>query len=87
MRTVVAAVVEELLAVKLDDVCADVVEEVLVVRHDQQRVLPLAQIVVQPDDGVQVQMICRLTDAGERNLQIASDKLEHQQRGLQEESA
>ena len=58
--------------IKMNDVCADVIEERLVVRNDEQRLLPVLQIVVQPDDGVQVQVIrrfvehqkCRLDEQG-----------------------
>ena len=42
--TEVAAVVEELLLVQVNDICADVIQETLVVGHDQQGLLPVLQI-------------------------------------------
>ena len=57
----------------MHDVRADVVEEALVVADDEQRLLPVLEVVVQPDDGVQVQVIGRL--------------VQHEQGGLDEEGS
>mmetsp|Transcript_24983 Transcript_24983/g.65129 ORF Transcript_24983/g.65129 Transcript_24983/m.65129 type:complete len:260 (+) Transcript_24983:43-822(+) len=55
--SVVPAVVIELLLIQVHDVCADVVEKLLIVRHNQQSFLPLRQVIVQPDHGVEVKMV------------------------------
>ena len=60
----VALVRNHLLAFKVKHVGADAVEEVLVVRDDKKNLLPLLQVVVQPDDGVEVKMIRRLRESG-----------------------
>jgi len=59
-RTVISSVIEEFLHVEVDDVGADVVEEGLVVGYDEKSLLPVLQVVVQPDDGVEVKVIGRL---------------------------
>ena len=43
----------------MDYVGADVVEEALVVGHDEQGLLVLLQVVVQPDHCVEVKVVCR----------------------------
>ena len=55
----------------MDDISADIVEEVLVVGDDEERFLPGAQVAVQPDDSIQVQVVGGL--------------IEHQQGGLHKE--
>ena len=57
----------------MDDVGADIVEETLVVGHDEQGLLILLQVVIQPDDGVEVKVVCRL--------------VKHQQSGFNEKGA
>jgi hypothetical protein len=47
----------ELLVVKMYDLLAHCIEEVLVVRHYEECFLPLLQVVVQPDDSIQVKMV------------------------------
>jgi hypothetical protein len=70
---VVALVVVQLLVLEVDDVGDDGGQEILVVGHHQQRALPLGQVVLQPNHGVQVQVIRRL--------------VQQQQVGLHEERA
>ena len=43
----------------MDDISADVVQEGLVVGDDQQSLLPVLQVIVQPDNSVQIKMIGR----------------------------
>jgi len=43
----------------VDDVSADVVEEGLVVGYDEKSLLPVLEVVVQPDDSVEVKVISR----------------------------
>ena len=49
----------ELALVEVDDVSADVVKEALVVGYDEQSLLILLQVIVQPDDGVKVKVVGR----------------------------
>lgn len=61
----------------MNDIRADIVQERLVVRNHQERFLPVLEVVVQPDNRVQIQMIgrfvehqqCRFNEqsTGERN--------------------
>ena len=59
--------------IEVDDVGADVVKEALVVGNDEQGLLVLLQVVVQPDDCVEVKMVCRL--------------VKHQQSGFNEKGS
>mmetsp|Transcript_86633 Transcript_86633/g.187404 ORF Transcript_86633/g.187404 Transcript_86633/m.187404 type:complete len:533 (-) Transcript_86633:425-2023(-) len=69
---VVASVVDQLLVLEVQDVRADVVQEVGVVgNHDHRVRVDMGEVVVQPEDGVQVQVVRRL--------------VEHQQLRLEEE--
>ena len=43
--------------VKMDYVGADVVEEALVVGHNEQGLLVLLQVVVQPDHSIEIKMV------------------------------
>ncbi len=52
----------------MDDVGADVVQERLVVRDDEEGLLPVLEVVVQPDDGVQVEVVRRFVEHEERGL-------------------
>ena len=73
--TVVAAVVIQFLGVEMANVSADVVQEVLVVRHNEERLLPAAEVVVQPDNGVQVQVVGRLHPSTSITYSICSQHL------------
>ena len=44
--------------IKMNDICANIIQERLVVRHNQEGLLPVLEVVVQPDDCIQVQMVC-----------------------------
>ena len=51
---VVTLVDDQLLLVKMNDLLAYGVEEILIVRHNQKRLLPLLQVVVQPNHCVEI---------------------------------
>jgi len=55
----------------MNDVGANTVEKVLVVGDNEQRLLPRAEVAVQPDDCVQIQVVGGL--------------IQHQQGGLNKE--
>lgn len=55
----------------MNDIRTDIVEKVLVVRDNEKRLLPGAQVAVQPDDSIQVQVVGWL--------------VQHQQGGLHKE--
>jgi len=38
----------------MNDVRTDIIEEALVVGDDQQSFLPVLQVVIQPDNGIQI---------------------------------
>ena len=40
----------------------DIIEKVARVRHDNQRLFPLLQIVLKPQHGMQVKVVCRLVE-------------------------
>ena len=73
-RTVIAAIVLQLLVVQMDDVGADIVEEILVVRDDEECILPLGEIAIKPNHSVQIQMIGRLVEQQQRGLKEKSTK-------------
>ena len=54
--------------VEVNDVSADVVQEGLVVGNDEERLLPVLQVVVQPDDSVQVEVVGRFVQHEEGRL-------------------
>lgn len=41
---------------------ADTIEKVLIMRYNEKRLLPCSEIVVKPNDGVKIKMICRLVE-------------------------
>mmetsp|Transcript_5424 Transcript_5424/g.10351 ORF Transcript_5424/g.10351 Transcript_5424/m.10351 type:complete len:318 (-) Transcript_5424:233-1186(-) len=63
----------QLQVVQVYDVCAHRVQEVSVVRHNDERLLPALQVLLQPEHGAQVEMVGGL--------------VQQQQRGLDEERA
>ena len=59
-RVVIARPVEQLAAVELQDPAGQLAEEHAVVGHEHQRGVPAVQELLQPVDGVDVQMVGRL---------------------------
>mmetsp|Transcript_8369 Transcript_8369/g.11761 ORF Transcript_8369/g.11761 Transcript_8369/m.11761 type:complete len:229 (+) Transcript_8369:66-752(+) len=59
-RVVVSLVLDELQIIEVDDFFAHAVQEILVVAHHQQSFLPSLQIVVQPNDSIEIEVIGRL---------------------------
>mmetsp|Transcript_40674 Transcript_40674/g.122475 ORF Transcript_40674/g.122475 Transcript_40674/m.122475 type:complete len:455 (+) Transcript_40674:1032-2396(+) len=66
---VVAVVVVELPpSGEVDGVVGDVVEKVLGVRDHEEDVVPLGEVVLEPDDGLHVQVVGRLVQQEQRGL-------------------
>ena len=47
---------------EMDNVSADSIQKVLVVRDDEQRLLPAREVVLEPHQGVEVQVVGRLIE-------------------------
>lgn len=62
----------QFLHVQVNDVGADVVQERLVVRNYEQGFLPALQIVVEPDNGVQIQVVGWFVEHQKSGLQVKS---------------
>uniref|UniRef100_A0A2M4DFE8 Putative secreted protein n=1 Tax=Anopheles darlingi TaxID=43151 RepID=A0A2M4DFE8_ANODA len=74
---VVTLVVVQLLIVQVNDLIAHVVEERLVVGYNQQRLLPPLQIIVKPDDGVQIEMVRRFIEQQQRRFDEECSRQRH----------
>mmetsp|Transcript_19691 Transcript_19691/g.58405 ORF Transcript_19691/g.58405 Transcript_19691/m.58405 type:complete len:447 (-) Transcript_19691:1023-2363(-) len=66
----VALVEVQLEVVQVDDVGGHAVEEVAVVRHHHQRLLPPHQVLLQPQNRAQVQVVRRLVQQQQRGLNV-----------------
>mmetsp|Transcript_1455 Transcript_1455/g.4741 ORF Transcript_1455/g.4741 Transcript_1455/m.4741 type:complete len:1203 (-) Transcript_1455:776-4384(-) len=69
-RLEVPTIVVEALVVQMDDVSGDRVQEIAVVRHDDQRLLPARQVLLQPQHRPQIQVICRFIEQQHRRLDV-----------------
>eukprot|EP01084_Bolivina_argentea_P113294 201950_1 len=65
---VISLVVLELVLVHVDDVGADTVHEILGVGHHEEDLLELGEVVLEPDDGLDVEMVGGLVEEQQRGV-------------------